>query len=165
VNKALTIGLLILASTTAGAQDSTVGRFDPLPSARPYRDPHKARVIATILPGAGYVYTGEYFRGYATWVVTASSFIYAPYLYEYGSCGFASIDKCMHGALRWESRAMGVISAGTGLWTWIKSVRDAPLSAERTNERHRRRELKAYPTLDLNGQSGNRVGAGVSVRW
>ena len=161
----LIAALLIFGSSATIAQEPTAGGFDPVPSERPYRDPHQARVLATILPGAGYVYTGEYFRGYGTWVVTASSFIYAPFLYEYGSCGFASIDKCMRGALRWESRGMGALSAGIGLWTWISSVRDAPLSAERTNERHRRRELKAHPLVDVDPQFGTRLRAGMSLGW
>jgi hypothetical protein len=165
VKKTLIVALMILASTPGGAQVSPPTAFDSVPAENPYRDPNKARVLATILPGAGYMYTGEYFRGYGTWVVTATSFIMAPFLYEYGSCGFDSIDKCTHGVGRWESRAMGALSAGMGLCTWISSVRDAPLSAERANERHRRRELKLYPKVDITPQGGTRLGAGLSVGW
>jgi len=164
VKKALAVLLLIFASSAGVAQESTRG-VGPLPVEQPYRDPHKARVLATILPGAGYVYTGEYLRGYGTWVITASMFIYAPFLYEYGSCGSASIDKCMHGFLRWESRAMGALAAGVGLWNWIESVRDAPLSAERANERRRRRELRVVPTVDLSPRDPKQLRAGVNVGW
>jgi hypothetical protein len=156
---------LIFASNAASAQEPTPGRFDPLPSERPYRDPHKARVLATILPGAGYVYTGEYFRGYGTWVVTATSFIVTPFLFDYGACGFTSIDECTHGAARWESAAMAALSAGIGITTWIRSVRDAPLSAERANEHHRRRELKTYPTLEVSPKAGGQLRAGLTVGW
>ena len=155
----------MLASSSGNAQISTPSPFDPLPSEHLYRDPHKARVLATILPGAGYVYTGEYFRGYGTWVVTASSFIMTPFLFDYGACAFASIGECTHGALRWESAALGALSAGIGLWTWISSVRDAPLSAERANEHHRRRELKAHPVVDLSPQPSPQVRAGLSLGW
>ena len=165
MNKALTAALLIFAASVTHAQDSTPRSFDPLPSERPYRDPHKARVLATILPGAGYVYTGEYFRGYGTWVVTASSFIITPFLFDYGACGLASTDECTSRAARWESAAMAALSAGIGLATWILSVRDAPLSAERANEHHRRRELKASPTLDIRPQDGGQVRAGLRVGW
>lgn len=165
MKNALAILLLIFASSAVVAQEPTPVGLDRLPIEHPYRDPHKARVLATILPGAGYVYTGEYLRGYGTWVITASMFIYAPFLYEYGSCGSASIDKCMHGILRWESRAMGALAAGTGLWNWISSARDAPLSAERANERRRRRELRVMPTVDLSPRDPKQLRAGVNVGW
>ena len=170
MNKTVTVAVLILVSRPLAAQIATPGGLDVLPVEQPYRNPHKARVLATILPGAGYVYTGEYFRGYGTWVVTATSFIMTPFLYEYGSCGVDSIDKCTRGALRWESRAMGALSAGIGLFTWISSVRDAPLSAERANERHRRRELRANPTVEIGTRGGPQQGepqlkAGLSIDW
>lgn len=166
MTKALSVFLVLFVATPAIAQDSVdVVSTSTAAQERPYRDPHKARTLATILPGAGYIYTGEYFRGYGTWVATASSFIWAPYEYEYGSCAFSSIDKCTRGALRWESRAMGVFFVGTGLWTWIASVRDAPLAAERANERHRRRELKVGPLLEIKPQSQQQLRAGLSLDW
>jgi hypothetical protein len=144
------------------AQDST--ETDPHLTQhqdKPYRDPHKARLLATILPGAGYAYTGEYIRGYGTWVITATGIMIGPILLG---------EECS--LLSWtcgsEERVANTLSGSLliimSACTWISSVRDAPQSAERANERHRRRELKVHPIIGV-PESHNRVNAGLSVAW
>ena len=155
----LTVLFLGCIASIANGQDSTA--IAPAPAEHPYRDPHKARVLATILPGAGYAYTGEYFRGYGTWVITATGLVLTPILVS---------DDCS--LITWtcntEGRVMnllyGALLTTSSVLTWVSSVRDAPKSAERANERHRRRELKVHPTLTV-PQSHNGVNAGLSVAW
>ncbi|HJQ11406.1 MAG TPA: hypothetical protein VJ840_10290 [Gemmatimonadaceae bacterium] len=156
--------LVLTAPIPAIGQDSTAAAPAANATEEVYRDPQKARLLATILPGAGYVYTGEYFRGYGTWVVTATSFIVTPFLFDYGACMLTPIDKCDSAESKFESHLWGILAAGTGLWTWISSVRDAPKSAERANERHRRRELRAHPVLSPGSQT-TQWRAGVRLDW
>lgn len=152
----LIVSLLFSVSTSLAAQDSTSAE-------RAYRDPHRARVLATILPGAGYAYTGEYLRGYMTWLTTASGLMFGPVLLESDCYGVFLITECGHQA-RQANILIGSLMIASSLATWVKSVRDAPKSAERANERHRRRELDISPALTSIG-STNRVNAGLSVAW
>jgi protein-S-isoprenylcysteine O-methyltransferase Ste14 len=116
-----------------------------------------------MLPGAGYIYTGEYLRGYATWYITAFSLAFGPLVYEMDSCG---IDfTCTSHDPSWSNRVAGAVLTGVGLWAWIAAARDAPKSAERANERHRRRELKADPIIDIVPQSAPQLTAGLRVDW
>ncbi len=160
--KVLAVSLLVLCAGIATAQDGTPGEKDLLAFDRPYRDPHKARVFATILPGAGYAYTGEYFRGYATWVVTATGLMIGPVLLG---------EECS--LLSWtcgsQERIANTLSGSllilVSACTWISSIRDAPKAAERANERHRRRELIMHPTLRIGVERVPRLNAGFAVDW
>jgi hypothetical protein len=129
---------------------------------KPYRDQHKARIFATLLPGAGYAYTGEYLHGYGTWVVTASGLMVGPIIFS-SACNFFTLNSC-NGEGRLVNVLTGSIMIVGSLHAWISSVRDAPKSAERANERHRRRELKVHPIIGV-PESHNRVNAGFSVAW
>jgi len=73
--RTLVLFLLCLISTAALAQDSATTGWS---AEHLYRDPDKARVLAMILPGAGYAYTGEYLRGYGTWVITSTGVMIGP---------------------------------------------------------------------------------------
>jgi len=157
--RTLIVSLLCLVSTAAFAQKS------PTPISleeHPYRDPHKARIIATILPGAGYFYTGEYLRGYGTWVATAGGFILGPFFLSLDCAGLFS-TRCGNEEHA-ENIVVGSLLIVSSIYAWVSSVRDAPKSAERTNERRRRRELKVGPTIRL-PQSRTGVNAGLSLAW
>src|SRR5215208_6860703 len=52
-----------------------------IPTQTLYRDPHRARVLGTLLPGAGHFYAGEYLRGYGTWVYTVVGITAGPVIY------------------------------------------------------------------------------------
>ena len=157
--RTLIVSLLCLVSTAVLAQDTATSGS---PSREHlYRDPQKARIFATILPGAGYAYTGEYIRGYGTWVITATGIMIGPILLG---------EKCS--LLSWtcgsEERAANTLTGSLlilmSACTWISSVRDAPKSAERANERQRRRELKVHPIIGV-PESHSGVNAGLSVAW
>ncbi|HET9777306.1 MAG TPA: hypothetical protein VFP77_12105, partial [Gemmatimonadaceae bacterium] len=55
----------IPAQTTQTPPDSAAQQIE-----KPYRDPQKAVVLGSILPGAGYVYAGEYLHAYGAWLGT-----------------------------------------------------------------------------------------------
>jgi hypothetical protein len=159
VQKSLVFSLLLLISSAALAQDSARAT---LPSETAYRSPHKAQVLAMILPGAGYAYTGEYLRGYGTWVITATGLTLGPLLLGEDcslvswTCGSREhLTNTLYGSLLIVASAC----------TWISTVRDAPKSAERANERHRRRELKLHPTVGVGTQGATRLNAGFAVDW
>ena len=154
--------LLVIPFAHLAAQGSAPDPNDTPASERPYRDPHKARVFATILPGAGYAYTGEYIRGYGTWVITATGLMIGPILLG---------EKCS--LLSWtcgrDEQLANTLSGSLlilmSACTWISSVRDAPKSAERANERHRRRELRLHPTVGIGVEAERRLNAGFVVDW
>ena len=162
MRKALTVSLLVIYASVGNAQSATPSPNDTFASEQLYRDPHKARVFAMILPGAGYAYTGEYLRGYGTWVITATGLMIGPLLLGEDcsllswTCGTEErISNTLYGSL--------LIVMST--CTWISSVRDAPRSAERANERHRRRELKLHPTVGIGTQGATRLNAGFALDW
>ena len=64
----LYILLVSSLSTTLRAQDTTVDVSRQTP--KPYRDPHKAKILGSLFPGAGHIYAGEYFRGYEYYLAT-----------------------------------------------------------------------------------------------
>lgn len=154
--------LLALPFARLAAQDPTPDPNETQASERPYRDPHKAQVLAVILPGAGYAYTGEYFRGYATWVVTATGIMIGPTMLG-EDCSLLSWTCGRQERL--ANTLSGSLLILSSAYTWISSVRDAPKSAERANERHRRRELKLYPTIGIGSEPTKRLTAGFAVDW
>ena len=128
-----------------------------------YRDPHKALILGSIFPGAGYFYAGQFLKGYGTAYVTAFGLAMGPLIYQLDSCGLNF--TCSSHKVSWGNRAAGIALIGASLWTWISSARDAPKAAERANERHRRRELKAHPLVEVNPQSAAQLRTGFSVGW
>ena len=156
--------LVTLAATSAPAQDSsaTSASFASEPL---YRDPHKARVIGGIIPGAGYVYAGDYLRGYATWVGTIGGLAFGPVIYNMDSCGIAILSDCTPSKTRWPYHLAGVLMVGSGLWMWAHGAYDAGRSAERANERHRRKLMKVTPTVTVEPGAGKQLQAGLRLDW
>ena len=157
----VTVALLVLLASAAQGQDSAVNAES---AGHPYRGPHKAQVLAVIVPGAGYAYTGEYLRGYGTWVMTFIGVTVGPIIFSSDTCGFLFVGPCSKSD-RMANMFAGSLMTASGVWTYISSIRDAPKSAERANERHRRREFKVQPLIDVIPGSAGRLNAGVSVDW
>jgi hypothetical protein len=161
---ALLLFLIMLMTTstelTAQARDS-VNTAAP-DSAPPYRSPERARRIAMLFPGAGYEYTGEYFRGYLTWVGTAGPVIVGVIGFDVPCAYWFLMPENCTSDSRWPSRVIGTAFVAAGLWTFVSSVRDARPSAERANNRHPRRVVPI-----LTGPTGLNPAwqAGVSVGW
>jgi hypothetical protein len=166
VRVAITVFLTAVSVTSLSAQDTTrIFRDTTSVSApKPYRDPHRAKVLGTILPGAGHIYAGEYFRGYTTWVVTVSGFALAPYVYEAGVCSANLTESCNPGP-QWLRLLLGGFMAGAGAWSWISSARDAPHAAERANVKHRSKTLNVAPFVEPSFELAGGWNAGLAIRW
>lgn len=155
--RSLTLSLLLLSFTPPVLLSQ---QAIPSDSRRevPYRSPGKARALA-VIPGWGYFYTGEYLRGYATWVNTIAGppigvmAIAVP-------CGLF-VDSCPK-SRRNFSKAVGVLIIAESVWAYAFSIRDAPKSAERANARHL--GFSITPVLALPPSSGG-LNTGVSIQW
>lgn len=167
------VGVLVSAvwgaPVTARAQDTARVGGDSAaagaaPAAARYRDPLVAGQLATILPGAGHVYAGEYFRGYRAWVGTVAGLAMGPVVYNFDNCTFSflSAEPCDAGT-RWPWRVIGVATSVLGVWTWVSSARDAPRAAERANAR--RRSARLAPLLEPAGDPASAWRVGAAVRW
>lgn len=164
MNKALTISLLVFLASVASAQDSSqITTNSTTPEAPLYRSPQKARMLSFI-PGWGYAYTGEYLRGYGTWVMTFVGVTVGPMTFNSDTCGFLFVTECSKHD-RAVNMLMGSLITIAGVSIYVKSIRDAPRSAERANERHRRRELKVQPTVAVSSAPGRRLSAGLNLAW
>ena len=165
---AVMVLLTAVSVASLEAQDTSRVLQDPASIATPrlYRDPHRAQVLGTILPGAGHFYAGEYLRGYGTWVVTVIGIGMGPVVYNLDRCTFAFLNgsECNPGP-KWPNRLLGVFMVASGAWTWISSARDAPHAAERANARHQSRRLKVTPLVEPSAEPDPRLRAGIAIRW
>jgi hypothetical protein len=163
--------MVLFAAVSAAslkAQDPTRALPDSTSIATPrlYRDPHRAQVLGTILPGAGHFYAGEYLRGYGTWVVTVIDIGMGPVVYNLDGCTFAFLNGSgCNPRRKWPNRLLGVFMVGSGAWTWISSARDAPHAAERANARHQSRRLKVTPLVEPSTEPDAELRAGITIRW
>ena len=146
-----------LAPNPAFAQEQ--GGADSASSVPLYRNPSRARALS-IIPGWGYVYTGEYVRGYGVWVMTAAGPIMGASFFAV-PCGFLFIDCPKSRELLFDGVGIALIAAS--VWNYASSIRDAPRSAERANDRHAR-DFKVAPILTPS-MSGRAWRAGVSLGW
>lgn len=161
----LSLLLAACAASTALAQDSVSTRVDtaPTPIVKPYRSPRLAQALGFV-PGWGYMYSGEYWRGYLTWVGTIGGVGLGPVIFQLNSCVFALFSGCKPGPT-WPYKLWGTYLTGMGLWIWYSSARDAPHAAQRANERHERDKLRITPVLDHAGVTGSEWRSGLSVSW
>lgn len=164
------VSLLFIAVWTSplSAQDTTRVTADSavLPATTLYRNPHRALILGTLIPGAGHIYSGEYWRGFLTYEFTVSAIGGGVLVFIVDKCTFPlfSTTTCKPGP-QWPHQLLGVVLVGTGIWEWISSARDAPHAAERANAKHRRKTPAATPIIQppADSRSGWRVGA--AVHW
>ena len=167
--KALVTLLIVAAcSSPLVAQDSTITTPDStLPRATSlYRDPHRALILGSLIPGAGHIYAGEYWHGilhYEGTVLTIGAGVMT-FLMDNCTFTFLSTTSCDPGP-QWPNQALGVIVVGFGVWGWISSARDAVRAAERANERHRRKMAQAKPIVAVPAGSHGNWRAGVAIPW
>lgn len=151
-----------------GAQDPGNGAVDSTTSSKEnlYRNPHRALVLGSLLPGAGHIYAGEYVRGVLAYEATVASIGFGAMAFISDRCMFTFLnaEPCESGPA-WPRHLAGVTLVGVGLWSWISSARDAPRAAERANERRRRRSLTVNPIIDPFSGPANASKIGVSVHW
>jgi hypothetical protein len=139
--------------TTRVAADSAVAPEGPL-----YRNPRRALILGSIIPGAGHIYAGEYLRDYEG---TVSAFGLGAMTIIMAPCSF-SLDKPTRCGTRPNLVPLlfGVGVVGIGIWEWIASARDASHAAERANAKHLRQRPTATPDIEapVDSHSGWRVG-------
>jgi hypothetical protein len=157
-----TINTGMLAQDTTGVNEA----FASPPTVKLYRDPHKARVLGTIFPGAGHIYAGEYLRGYGYYLGTVGGVGMGVMVFIVDRCTFSFLNatSCDPGP-QWPHQALGIAMVGAGLWSWISSARDAAHAAERANASHEHRKLSVKPLIEPASEPNARLHAGLKVAW
>jgi len=163
-------GLMLVSvlASPLSAQDSTLVTTDstgrlvtPL-----YRDPKRAVILGSVIPGAGHIYAGEYVKGFFIYEATVGGIGVGAMTFIWDRCmlSFLSATPCKSGP-QWPHRVLGVALVGAGIWEWISSARDAPHAAERANAKHRRKTSAPAPIIEppVDSHSGWRVGAQIHL--
>jgi|SRR4051812_18738516 len=130
----------------------------------PYRNPRRALILGTLIPGAGHIYAGEYLKGILTYEGTVSTIGMGVMTYILDNCTFDWSASCKSGPA-WPHQALGIATVGWGLAMWVRSARDASRAAERANERHRRKWATFTPLVDPFAGPSNAAEIGISVGW
>jgi hypothetical protein len=164
--------ICILISTAwispLSAQDSTRATADSASTqATPlYRNPRRALIFGSLIPGAGHIYAGEYWHGVIVYEGTVTTTLMGVMTYVVDKCMFTFLNgtKCDSGPA-WPHQALGVAVVGLALWEWVSSARDAAHAAERANERHRRKSAQAKPIIEAPAGSQRDWRAGVAIPW
>lgn len=158
----------VFCTVHLGAQETppVVADSDRVSPVKLYRNPHRARVLGTIFPGAGHIYAGEYLRGYVTYVGTIGNLGMGPVIYSLDNCTFAFLNPtgCERGS-PWPYRLLGIAMISGGIFTWVSSARDAPHAAERANARHSARARRVTPVIEPGIGSASGLRAGLAVSW
>jgi hypothetical protein len=159
---------VVVSASPLSAQDTTqaVGDSAVVPTTTPYRSPHRALILGSIIPGAGHIYSGEYWHGFLNYETTVGMIGGGVMVFYFDKCAFNlfSPTPCKSGP-RWPYQVVGVASVGMGIWQWISSARDAPHAAERANAKHRRKTSAPAPIIEppVDSHSGWRVGAQIHL--
>ena len=146
------------------AQDTTRAIVDSavIPETRPYRDPHRALILGSLIPGAGHIYAGEYVRGAGNYLGTIGTIGLGAMAIALGDCGLLSVCKNDSHVI---SGVVGGMGIGAGILMWISSARDAPRAAERANAKHRSKTAGAKPIIEVPTGSHGEWRAGVTIPW
>ena len=151
-----------------GAQEPNREPADSTTSSteRPYRNPRRALLLGSLIPGAGHIYSGEYVRGFLTYEATVGAIGMGTIIIIVDKCTFTFLsgERCKSGPA-WPHQLAGVAVVGAGVWMWVSSARDAPRAAERANDRHAMRSRKVTPLIEPFSGADNASKVGVSVRW
>jgi hypothetical protein len=151
-----------------GAQEAGRDPADTTASSRerPYRNPHRALVLGSLIPGAGHIYAGEYVHGFLTYQATVGAIGFGTLVFIMDKCTFTflSATPCKSGPA-WPHQLAGVGLVGLGIWMWVSSARDAPRAAERANDRHQLRSRTVTPLIEPFAGPANASKVGVSVHW
>ena len=167
----VTLSLVSLSATTLAAQDTAsrpVADSASASSVVPYRDPHRARILGAMIPGAGQIYAGDYLKGSLAFFATSSSLAMGPLIFSMDSCTLNFLgdflSECNPNP-KWPYRAVGAFLVGAGLWKWFSTARDAPHAAERANARHRAEAATLAPFIEPSPTVPGQWNTGVTVRW
>ena len=173
---ALVVMFAVISSGTIRAQDSTSAT--PSPHAREasvvaadsfYRHPGVARVLGTLIPGAGHFYAGEYLRGYGVYFGSITTIAVGVLLLTADSCTFTQVLSFFVSSCEprpvWPMRLVGASLVSLGAILWTRHAIDAPRAAERANARHRRRQAAITPVLRSRSGRGGGAEFGLNISW
>jgi hypothetical protein len=122
---ALLIASRLSLSTPLRAQD-TLSRRPVLDTAatalidstvsRPRRNPHTALVLGLVVPGSGYLYSGQWLWAYPTFVASVGGILVGSYIYT-DRCHF--LGPC-EPSVPIDAQLVGgaMVLAGAGIWIW-----------------------------------------------
>ena len=158
----LYLALLATFNARLLAQDTTAVNEIAASRAPLYRDPHKARILGSVFPGAGHIYAGEYLRGYGYYLATVSGVGLGAMTFVLDRCTFSflSAESCDPGP-QWPHQALGIAMVGAAVWTWVSSARDAAHAAERANAHHNAENQRLKPILEPGNSTSGGVNAGL----
>src|SRR3982074_2119932 len=90
--------------TTRVAADSTDSLVAPL-----YRNPKRAQILGSIIPGAGHIYAGEYVHGFLAYEATVGGIGVGVLAFMWDRCIFTllSTTTCKSGP-QWPHQVLGV---------------------------------------------------------
>jgi hypothetical protein len=162
------LGIALLLGFPLHAQDTGPGTPDStnFRAENPYRNPHRAVVLGSLVPGAGHIYAGEYLKGFLTYEATVGAIGGGTLIFIYDKCmlAFLSTTTCKSGP-QWPHQALGIAVVGMGIWEWVASARDARHAAERANVRHRARTSAVNPFVAPFSGPANASQIGLSLHW
>lgn len=158
--------LLLIAAALASplaAQDTTRATADSsVPTTTHlYRNPHRALIFGSLIPGAGHIYAGEYVRGFLYY-----ESVVAPI--GMGAMGILVSSICLTRCNRGGQllgQAAGAMLVGTGVWQWVSTARDAAHAAERANFKHGRKAAKLKPIIGAPVGTRGDWNLGVEIPW
>jgi hypothetical protein len=164
----LILTFVALSASSLPAQDSVKAKDSASsPRAGFYRDPRRARVLGTLIPGAGLFYASEYFRGYMAFVGSLGGISLGGVIYKMDGCTFALFalfNECNPNP-KWPYEVAGALLVASGVWTWFSSARDAPRAAELANASHNPKAPSLSPIIEPSPITRGQWNAGVAVRW
>jgi hypothetical protein len=168
VKRVIRFCIAALLVSPLGAQEPTQVGLDSTTSTpvAPYRNPHRALVFGTLIPGAGHIYAGEYLTGILTYETTVGAIGGGTLVFLIDNCTFTflSTSTCKPGP-EWPHQLLGITMVGMGIWKWISSARDASRAAERANARHGARSSALTPYIAPFSGPAQATELGVSLHW
>jgi hypothetical protein len=174
------LAVIILASALVSplkAQDTTrvaANSTDTL-AAPLYRNPKRALILGSVIPGSGHIYAGEYVHGFFAYEATVGGIGGGVLAFIWDRCALNSLSyiwpfggqnptTCKSGP-QWPHQALGVALVGVGIWEWISSARDAAHAAERANAKHLRHRPTATPIVEAPADSHSGWRVGTEIRF
>lgn len=156
VTALLAVAVALPAQDSTDARQGRAARADTL-----YRDPVVARVLGSVIPGAGHVYSGEYWNGIRYYYGTVGLLGTGAFVYVLDECTF---DTPCVSAPAWPHQVAGIAIMAVGVAFWVRSAIDAGHAAERANERHALDGASLSPFI-APGAGNTGANVGLSVAW
>jgi hypothetical protein len=160
----LTIAVALPAQESTRTRRARLGIVDTL-----HRDPTTARVLGAMIPGAGHVYAGDYWRGLAYYEGTVATIGSGAMVYVLDKCAFSFLsDTPCKSPPAWRHQVAGIAIMACGVGVWVYGAIDAGHAAERANERYAeqraQRKSAIAPFIEPRSDAGG-ANVGLSVAW